>query len=127
MKLHIALVVQEGMKDLLHKPVRNYKAFLSDNYVISTKGTAAYLYEMTELSVNEVVHSGDEGGDIEVANKIVQGELDVLIFLLNPMINFPHGNDVAALIRVCNYKNILLATNVKTMTTLLAYLSHNRI
>ena len=123
MKLRIALVVQDGLKGHLHKLVSDHKTFLSDSHIISTKGTAKYLYNMLELSVNDVVHSGKDGGDIKIANKIIEGDIDVLIFLLNTQQSFPHNNDVLSLIRMCNYKNILFATNINTADVVLSSIS----
>lgn len=111
------------MKRHLHKLVTDHKTVFSDNCIISTSGTAKYLHEMTDLLVNEVVHSGHEGGDIKIANKIIEGDIDVLIFLLNTQQSFPHSNDVLSLIRMCNFKNILLATNVKTADVVLSSIS----
>jgi methylglyoxal synthase len=123
MTLNIALVVQEGMKRHLHKLVVDHKTVFLDNYIISTSGTAKYLHEMTDLLVNEVVHSGQEGGDIKIANKIIEGDIDVLIFLLNTQQSFPHNNDVLSLIRMCNYKDIPFATNIKTADVILSSIS----
>ena len=111
-KINIALVVQEGMKDNLQKLVNDHKTFLSDNYIVSTKGTAEYLHEKTEITVTEIVNSGQEGGDINIANMVLQGDIDVAIFLLNPIRYFPHSQDAYSLIRMCNFKNIPLATNM---------------
>jgi len=112
MKVHIALVVQEGMKDNLQKLVNDHKTFLSDNYIVSTKGTAEYLHEKTEITVTEIVNSGQEGGDLNIANMVLQGDIDVAIVLLNPIRYFPHSQDAYSLIRMCNFKNIPLATNM---------------
>lgn len=122
-KIHIALVVQEGMKDNLQKLVNDHKTFLSDNYIVSTKGTAEYLHEKTEVVVNKVVNSGQEGGDISIANMLLQGDIDVAIFLLNPIRYFPHCQDAYALMRVCNFKNIPLAMNMKTADLILSDIS----
>jgi len=122
-KVHIALVVQEGMKDRLQKLVNDHKTFLLDNYVISTKGTADYLHEKTELVVTEIVNSGQEGGDINIANMVLEDDIDVAIFLLNPIRYFPHCQDAYALMRVCNFKNIPLATNMRTAYIILSSLS----
>jgi methylglyoxal synthase len=62
-KIHIALLVQEGMKDHLQKLANDHKTVLSNNYIVSTKGTADYLHENTEIAVTEIVNSGEEGGD----------------------------------------------------------------
>jgi len=122
-KVHIALVVQEGMKDRLQKLVNDHKTFLSDNYVISTKGTAEYLHEKTELVVTETVNSGQDGGDINIANMVLEDDIDVAIFLLNPIRYFPHCQDAYALMRVCNFKDIPLATNIRTAYIILSSLS----
>ena len=123
MKIHIALVVQEGMKDNLQKLVNDHKTFLSDNYIVSTKGTAEYLHEKTEVVVNKVVNSGQEGGDISIANMLLGGDIDIAIFLLNPVRYFPHCQDAYALMRVCNFKNIPLAMNMKTADLILSDIS----
>ena len=123
MKLRIALVVQNGMKRHIHKLAIDHKTVFTDNYIISTSGTAKYLHEMTDLLVNEVVHSGHEGGDIKIANKIIEGDIDVLIFLLNTQEIFPHSNDVLSLIRMCCFKNVPLALNVKTADIILSSIS----
>jgi methylglyoxal synthase len=122
-KIHIALVVQEGMKEHLQKLVNDHKAFLSENYIVSTKGTAEYLHENTEIAVTEIVNSGQEGGDISVANMLLKGDIDVAIFLLNPIRYFPHCQDAYALMRVCNFKNIPLAMNMKTADLVLSNIS----
>jgi len=117
---HIALVVQEGMKDNLQKLVNDHKTFLSDNYIISTKGTAEYINEKTEITVTEVVNSGQEGGDLNIANMVLEGNIDVAIFLLNSIRYFPHSQDAYSLIRMCNFKDIPLATNMKTAEMILS-------
>jgi len=122
-KIHIALVVQEGMKDNLQKLVNDHKEFLSENYIVSTKGTAEYLHEKTEIVVTEIVNSGQEGGDIIIANMLLEGDIDVAIFLLNPIRYFPHCQDAYALMRVCNFKNIPLAMNMRTADVILSSIS----
>jgi len=122
-KIHIALVAQEGMKDNLQKLVNDHKAFLSENYIVSTKGTAEYLHEKTEIVVTEIVNSGQEGGDIIIANMLLEGDIDVAIFLLNPIRYFPHCQDAYALMRVCNFKNIPLAMNMRTADVMLSSIS----
>ncbi len=72
--------------DNLQKLVNDHKTFLSDNYIVSTKGTAEYLHEKTEIVVTDIGNSGQEGGDINIANMVLEGDIDVAIFLLNPIL-----------------------------------------
>jgi len=122
-KIQIALAVQEGMKDYLQKLVNDHKTVLSNNRIISPKGTAEYLHKHTELTVHEIVNSGEEGGDIIIANMLLEGNIDIAIFLLNPIRYFPHCQDAYALMRVCNFKNIPLAMNMKTADLVLSSIS----
>ena len=124
-KIHIALVVQEGMKDNLQKLVNDHKAFLSENYIVSTKGTAEYLHEKTELVVTKIVNSGQEGGDLNIANMVLRGDIGVAIFLLNSIRYFPHSQDAYSFMRMCNFKNIPIATNMRTADIILSTFNAN--
>lgn len=55
---------------------------------------------------------------------VLEGDIDVVIFILNPMQFFPHFHDAYALVRVCNFKDIPLATNIRTADILLSSISH---
>ena len=119
-QIKIAIVVQDGMKDHLIGIINNHKEVLMSNYVISTRGTAEYITKMTGLVVDEKVPSGKDGGDVKIANMVVDGMIGLLIFFLNPMKNFPHEVASSALIRECNVANIPFAINAATADRLLS-------
>lgn len=118
----IALVAQDGMKENIIELVEEYKPFFLNNYIVSTFGTAEYLHKNMKIIANDVVNSGQDGGDISIANMVLENNIDIVIFLLNPMKHFPHYKDANALMWMCNIKNIPLATNVKTADLLLSSL-----
>ena len=121
-RIRIALVVQNGMKDHLIDIVNAHKKTLLANYVISTSGTAEYLRNRTGLSVDETCPSGKDGGDIKIANMVVDGDVDILIFLLDPMTVFSHSVAAEALVRECNVVNVPMATNAATANIILKHL-----
>jgi len=49
---------------------------------------------------------------------IVNGEIDFVIFLRDPLTAQPHEPDVSALLRVCDVHNVPLATNLATAEAL---------
>lgn len=118
----IALVAQDGMKENILELVEEHKPFFLNNYIVSTFGTAEYLHKNMKIIANDVVNSGKDGGDISIANMVLENNIDIVIFLLNPMKHFPHYKDAYALMWICNIKNIPLATNVKTADLLLSSL-----
>ena len=75
------------------------------------------VWEKHEKEAEELVtclHSGPLGGDAEVGAKIANGEVDVLIFFCDNLIQQGHQNDVSALTRLASLYNIAFATNRTT-------------
>ncbi len=119
-QIRIAIVVQDGMKDHLIRMLTLHKGVLFANYVVSTKGTAEYMLKMLDLEVDEKVPSGKDGGDTKIANMVVDGTIDILIFLLNPMKTFSHSSASDALIRECIVSNVPIALNAATADIVLS-------
>lgn len=108
----IAIVAQNGMKTELPPLLKKY-SFDGFN-IISTEGTAKFLNEHSDIIISRTVPSGKDGGDLIISNMVLNGEIDIIVLLLNPMVIFPHFWDASALVRVCNLKNVPLAINIKT-------------
>jgi methylglyoxal synthase len=51
------------------------------------------------------------GGDAQIASRIVDGEIAMVIFFRDPLGKHPHEVDVSMLMRLCDVHNIPLATN----------------
>ena len=58
---------------------------------------------------------------------IANAELDLVIFLRDPLTAQPHEPDVSALLRLCDVINIPLATNMKSAEIMLRALANNEI
>jgi len=58
--------------------------------------------------------SGPLGGDQQMGALIASGDIDILIFLTDPMTTQPHDVDVKALVRLCSVYNTILACNKAT-------------
>jgi len=81
--------------------------------LIATRHTARLIREKVGLDVEEVL-SGPEGGDAQIAARVATGSVDAAFFFVDPLSAQPHDPDIRALLRVCNVRNVPLATNLAT-------------
>lgn len=123
-KKRIALVAHDNRKkDLIEWAEWNYRILV--NHALICTGTTGRLVEeaiqnkMKEKGEAErftimKLKSGPLGGDQQLGAMIAEGEIDVLIFLWDPMQPHPHDVDVKALLRIAVLYNIPTACNRST-------------
>ena len=66
---------------------------------------------MTNLSIHKYL-AGHLGGEQQIGAQIEHNEIDLVIFLRDPLTSQPHEPDVQALLRLCDVHVIPLATNL---------------
>ncbi|NTX01175.1 methylglyoxal synthase [Myxococcus sp. CA040A] len=121
MKLRIALIAHDTKKDDMLALAAEYKAFLSTCTLTATGTTGGRLTKELGLEVDRK-HSGPFGGDLQIGSLLVEGEIDCLIFLRDPMTPQSHEPDINALVRACEVHNTPCATNVASAHLVLTQL-----
>ncbi|MBT9134076.1 MAG: Methylglyoxal synthase [Firmicutes bacterium] len=117
--MRIALVAHDQKKDVMVKLAREHHAFLNAQLLVATATTGAQLSALTGLTVTQVL-SGPQGGDAQISAMVATGQIDVVIFLRDPLTAQPHEPDITALLRICDVHDVPLATNLGTARALLA-------
>lgn len=117
----IALIAHDKKKDDMIALATEYRSFLIDCTLAATGTTGGRLINEVGLSV-ERKHSGPVGGDLQIGSMLVDGLIDCVIFLRDPMTPQPHEPDINALVRACDVHNIPCATNVSTARLVLSQL-----
>lgn len=116
--MKIALIAHDRKKELMIKFTTAYKIILEQHVLFATGTTGQRIAEATGLSVHRF-NSGPLGGDQQIGAMISEDELDLVIFLRDPLAAQPHEPDVTALIRLADVYDIPLATNIGTAEVLL--------
>ncbi|MGK7910183.1 MAG: methylglyoxal synthase [Synechococcus sp.] len=109
----VALIAHDRKKQDLVALARQYRATLSRFHIITTDGTGQRIAEATGLPVERVA-SGASGGELQIAARVVAGEVLGVIFLSDPVAQQPHEPNIAPILRVCDIHNVPLATNLAT-------------
>lgn len=116
--MKIALIAHDRKKPLMIKLTIAYKAILEKHELFATGTTGGKITEATGLKVHRF-KSGPLGGDQQIGAMISEDQLDLVIFLRDPLAAQPHEPDVTALIRLSDVYEIPLATNIGTAEVLL--------
>ena len=121
--LRIALVAHDEKKAEMIEFAKNHKAILAQCELTATGTTGKLVQQHTGLVVT-VLLSGPVGGDQQIGSLVATQNLDMIIFLRDPLTAQAHEPDIAALLRVCDVHNIPLATNRKSAEILMGYVKH---
>jgi methylglyoxal synthase len=111
----IALIAHDTRKADMIEWVKYNSETLIKNKLICT-GTTGTLIEDVLTSENVVIditrmNSGPLGGDAQIASMVVEGKIDLCIFLIDDLSANPHEADIQMLLRQCRLHNIPVACN----------------
>lgn len=118
----IGLVAHDGRKGALCEWVIENRALLVPHVLYATGTTGVLLRELAGVEVT-CLCSGPLGGDLQIGSRIVEGEIDILIFFCDPLGTHPHDADVRALERIAVLSNIPTAYNRATADSIIQSVS----
>lgn len=106
----IALVAHDNCKVDMLRWVKDNREKLSQHFLCGTGTTATLVADTTGLPV-KAYNSGPLGGDQQIGARIVEGDIDFMIFFWDPLSAQPHDPDVKALLRIAVLYDIPIANN----------------
>ncbi|ANY68900.1 methylglyoxal synthase [Paenibacillus algorifonticola] len=111
--MKIAFIAHDRKKEEIVNFVIAYEQVFVGHELYSTGTTGTRIMEQTNLSIHRFM-SGPLGGDQQIGALVAQNEMDLIIFLRDPLMAQPHEPDIIALLRLCDVQGIPVATNVAT-------------
>ena len=115
--LNIALMAQDGKKELMVQFCIAYCGILSGHSLIATKTTGKLIAEATGLDINMCL-SGGQGGSQQIGARISYNEIDLVLFFSDPdeLSGLAEVNEIS---RLCDRYSIPFASNAATAEVLI--------
>ena len=121
--MKIALIAHDKKKNEIIELAKKYQDVLKNYELFATGTTGTLIMGETGLKIVRM-KSGPKGGDQQIGAMLANGELDLIIFLRDPLTAQPHEPDVSALLRLGDVQKIPLATNGNSATIMLEALKN---
>ncbi len=116
--MNIALIAHDSKRKLMQNFCVAYRGILSKNDLYATGTTGRLIEEVTNLSIQKFL-AGHLGGVQQLGALIEQNEIDLVIFLREPLTPKVHESDASNVERLCDIHNIPLATNLASAELLI--------
>lgn len=117
--MKIAIIAHDGKKAEMVQFLMKHIQFLKSKRIeLVATGTTGKHAQDSGLEV-ERYESGPLGGDAQIAADVVTGKIQMVLFFRDPMGKHPHEPDILMLMRICDVRNVPIATNPATAELLL--------
>ena len=116
--MKIALIAHDAKKKLMQNFCIAYRGILSKHELYATGTTGRLIEEVTNLNIHKHL-AGHLGGMQQIGAQIEQNEIDLLIFLRDPLGTSSNEPDISNVIRICDIHNIPMASNLATAELLI--------
>lgn len=116
--MNIALIAHDAKKELMVQFCIAYCGILSRHTICATGTTGKMVAEATGLEITRYL-SGAQGGDQQISARIACDEIDLLLFFRDPLTVKAHEPKENDMFRLCDMRNIPVATNIATAEVLI--------
>jgi len=116
--LNIALIAHDNKKILMENLCIAYRHILIKHNLFATGTTGQLVEETANLNINKYL-AGHLGGEQQLGSQIANNDIDLVIFLRDPVTSKNYEPDIHSVLRLCDIHNIPLASNLATAEALL--------
>ncbi len=116
--MNVGLIAHDSKKKLMQNFCIAYRGILSKHELYATGTTGLLIEEVTNLRIHKFL-PGETGGARQLASQNEQGNLDMVIFLRDPLHVKAEEPEVNSVVRLCDSYNIPIGTNLATAELLI--------
>ena len=111
--MNLGIIAHNSKKVLIEDFCIAYKNILAKHEVYATGTTGRLIEEASNLTVHKFL-AGHLGGEQQLGAMIEQNEMDLIIYLREPLATQKQDPDVKRIFMLCDTHNIPMATNLAT-------------
>ena len=116
--MNIGLIAHDAKKKLMQNFCIAYRGILSKHKLYATGTTGRLVEEVTNLTIHRYL-AGHLGGTQQLGAQVENNDMDLVIFLRDPLNPKSHEPDVNNIVKLCDTHNTPLATNLATAELLI--------
>ena len=116
--MNIALIAHDNKKKLMENLCIAYRYILNKHNLFATGTTGRLIEETSNLTVHKYL-AGHLGGEQQLGAQVAHNDIDLVIFLRDPVAKKQYEPDINSVLRLCDIHNIPLASNLATAEALL--------
>lgn len=116
--MNIALIAHDNKKKLMENLCIAYRHILCKHTLYATGTTGRLVEETANLTVHKYL-AGHLGGEQQLGSQVASNDIDLVIFLRDPVSAKNYEPDINSILRLCDMHNIPVASNLATAEILL--------
>ena len=116
--MNIGLIAHDNKKKLMENLCIAYRHILCKHDIFATGTTGRLVEEAANLTVHKYL-SARLGGEQQMGAQIANNDIDLMIFLRDPVSPHSYEPQVNSILHLCDMHNIPLATNLATAEVML--------
>ena len=116
--MNIALIAHDNKKKLMENLCIVYRHILTKHSLYATGTTGRLVEEAANLTVHKYL-AGPLGGEQQLGSQVANNDIDLVIFLRDPVSPKSYEPNINSILRLCDVHNIPLASNLATAEILL--------
>ena len=121
--MNIALIAHDNKKKLMENLCVAYRHILAKHHIYATGTTGQLVEDATNLHISKYL-AGHLGGEHQLSAQVALNDIDLVIFIRDPLHPKHYEPDIGSLLRLCDVHNIPVASNLATAEALLLALDN---
>ena len=110
-RMNVVLLAHDPKKKLMQNLCIAYRGILCHHTLYATETTGRLVEEASGLTVHKFL-AGHLGGVQQIGTQIESNQMDLVIFMRDPMMHMTATNDFVNICTLCDVHNIPIATNL---------------